>query len=123
MPDYRTYWVAGGTYFFTVNLLERYRDLHVRQIGLLRAVVRGDAVETAVSIDAWVSCPTICIACRPAAGGRRFLQPLEAIKNGFAKALPQNERRSKVRMAQGERAIWQRRFWEHVIRDDRHYTT
>jgi putative transposase len=43
------------------------------------------------------------------------------IKQGFSKALPITERRSAVRMARGERGIWQRRFWEHVIRDDQDY--
>jgi hypothetical protein len=36
MPDYRRYRVAGGTYFFTVNLLQRYpNDLLVRPIEFL----------------------------------------------------------------------------------------
>jgi hypothetical protein len=35
--------------------------------------------------------------------------------------LPITERRSNVRIARGERGIWQRRFWEHVIRDDDDY--
>src|SRR5258707_8908540 len=39
-------------------------------------------------------------------------------KIGFAKAVPKTERRSPVRIARGERGIWQRRFWEHLIRDD-----
>jgi putative transposase len=37
---------------------------------------------------------------------------------GFSKALPQVERRSRVRVRRGERGIWQRRYWEHLIRDD-----
>ncbi|MDD5124798.1 MAG: transposase, partial [Methylovulum sp.] len=40
---------------------------------------------------------------------------------GFSKALPNTEKRSAVRVARGERGIWQRRFWEHVIRDDADY--
>ena len=40
------------------------------------------------------------------------------IKIDFAKAVPKNELRSAVRMARGERGVWQRRFWEHLIRDD-----
>ena len=31
------------------------------------------------------------------------------------------ERRSAVRVARGERGIWQRRFWEHMIVDDADY--
>jgi putative transposase len=41
MPDYRRYRVAGRTYFFTVNLLQRYpNDLLARPIEFLRTVVR-----------------------------------------------------------------------------------
>ena len=36
----------------------------------------------------------------------------------FAKALPKQERLSAVRQARNERSIWQRRFWEHLIRND-----
>ena len=33
MPDYRRYRIPGGTYFFTVNLLERHpNDLFIRPI-------------------------------------------------------------------------------------------
>jgi hypothetical protein len=41
MPDYRRAWRQGGTYFFTVNLLERRRTLLVDHIDLLRNVI-GD---------------------------------------------------------------------------------
>ena len=39
----------------------------------------------------------------------------------FVRALPRTERRSKVRVAKGERGIWQRRFWEHTIRNETDY--
>jgi putative transposase len=35
----------------------------------------------------------------------------------FAKSLPRQEPRSAARRERGERGIWQRRFWEHLIRD------
>jgi putative transposase len=40
------------------------------------------------------------------------------IKAGFSKQLPADERRSAVRRSRGERGIWQRRYWEHLIRDE-----
>jgi putative transposase len=45
----------------------------------------------------------------------------KAIKITFAKALPKTKRLSAVRERKGERGIWQRRFWEHTIRDVRDY--
>jgi putative transposase len=41
MPDYRRYRVPGGTYFFTVNLLEGRLDTLVWHIDDLREAVRG----------------------------------------------------------------------------------
>ena len=41
MPNYRRAFVSGGTWFFTVNLLQRHgNDLLVREIELLRHVVK-----------------------------------------------------------------------------------
>ena len=40
MPDYRRNRIPGGTYFFTVNLLERNSGLLVTQVALLREAVR-----------------------------------------------------------------------------------
>jgi len=44
-----------------------------------------------------------------------------AIKIAFSKSLPTTERRNPVMVRRGERGIWQRRYWEHTIRDDRDY--
>jgi putative transposase len=41
------------------------------------------------------------------------------IKSTFSRALPADERRSQRRLAKSERGIWQRRYWEHLIRDER----
>jgi putative transposase len=43
------------------------------------------------------------------------------IKSRFARALPKCERLSSVRVARSERGVWQRRFWEHPIRDEADY--
>jgi putative transposase len=40
MPDYHRIRVPGGTYYFTINLLERRSDLLVRHIDVLRDEVR-----------------------------------------------------------------------------------
>ena len=32
-----------------------------------------------------------------------------------------NERRSQTRLRHGERGIWQRHYWEHLIRDEQDY--
>jgi hypothetical protein len=53
MPDYRRYRVPGGTYFFTVNLLEQRLDTLVRHVDALREAVRATKRERPFHIDAW----------------------------------------------------------------------
>ncbi|MGH8498220.1 MAG: REP-associated tyrosine transposase [Methylococcales bacterium] len=43
------------------------------------------------------------------------------IKAGFSRRMPNDERVNKSRMTKGERGLWQRRYWEHLIRDERDY--
>jgi hypothetical protein len=50
-----------------------------------------------------------------------FLTRWRLIKARLAKVLPKQERLSGVRRARGDRDIWQRRFWEHLIRDEAGY--
>ena len=40
------------------------------------------------------------------------------IKTRFARSVPKAEQLSRIRQTRGERGIWQRRFWEHLIRDE-----
>lgn len=41
MSNYRRAFILGGTWFFTVNLLQRYQnDLLIREIDLLRETAR-----------------------------------------------------------------------------------
>ena len=122
MTDYRRNRVPGGTYFFTVNLLDRRSDLLSRHIQDLRDAVRHVRAHAAFHIDAWVVLPEHmhCIWTLPD-GDADFSSRWQAIKAGFSKSLPPGEHRSASRIGKGERGVWQRRFWEHTIRDDRDY--
>ncbi len=40
------------------------------------------------------------------------------IKSAFSRSVATGERISDSRAAKGERGIWQRRYWEHTIRDE-----
>ena len=57
MPDYRRNRVPGGTYFFTVNLLERRSRLLVEHIDHLREAVRMVRKNKPFHIDCWVVLP------------------------------------------------------------------
>jgi putative transposase len=40
------------------------------------------------------------------------------IKSAFSRALPRGEQVSRSRAEKAERGIWQRRYWEHTLRDE-----
>ncbi|WP_255470595.1 hypothetical protein [Pseudoxanthomonas sp. 3HH-4] len=40
------------------------------------------------------------------------------IKAGFSRSIPKGEQIRTTRRRKGERGIWQRRFWEHLITDE-----
>ncbi len=123
MPNYRRAFVPEGTWFFTVNLLQRHgNDLLLREIELLRQVVRRVRNKYSFHIDAWVVLPEHlhCVLTLPP-GDSDFSLRWRLIKTGFSKALPKTGRLSSVRKAAGERGIWQRHFWEHLIRDEIDY--
>jgi putative transposase len=46
---------------------------------------------------------------------------LRDIKEGFTRRIARQAERTIGRLRQRESSIWQRRFWEHTIRDDRNY--
>jgi putative transposase len=122
MPDYRRNRVPGGTYFFTVNLLDRRTDLLVRHIDILRTAIADTKRRMPFHIDAWVVLPEHmhCIWTLPA-GDADYAGRMKLLKTLFSKNIPKTENISAVRAAKGERGIWQRRFWEHTIRDDADY--
>jgi putative transposase len=105
-----------------VNLLERRLDLLVCHVDLLREAVRLTKQERPFHIDAWVVLPDhIHAIWTLPAGDDDFSNRWKSIKIRFVQKLPRTERRSNVRIAKGERGIWQRRFWEHWIRNDTDY--
>ena len=123
MVDYRRNRVPGGTYFFTVNLLDRRSCLLVEHIDLLREAVRAVKRRRPFQIDAWVVLPDHLHAVWTLPeGDADYSGRWRSIKIAFAKGLPKTERRSAVRRSRGVRGIWQRRFWEHTIRDDADYS-
>ena len=73
-------------------------------------------------IDAWVVLPehTHCIWTLPE-NDDDYSARWREIKKAFSKSIPPLEYRSKIRIKRHERAIWQRRFWEHTIRDELDY--
>ena len=124
MPNYRRAWHPGGTYFFTVNLLQRTdNDLLVRHIDVLREAVKWARRAHPFMIHAWVVLPEHmhCVISLPP-GDADFALRWRLIKMRFSKTIPDKEWISATRQRRGERGIWQRRYWEHLIRDEKDFS-
>ena len=121
MRTYTRARIPGGCYFFTVNLAERHgNDLLVRRIADLREAFQRTRAEHPFTIDGIVVLPDhlYCIWRLPD-GDSAFSMRWRLIKARFSKSQAAGELIVDSRARKGERGIWQRRYWEHVIRDDR----
>lgn len=121
MRNYTRVYVPGGCYFFTVNLRVRQgNDLLVRHIKALREAVAATRRDHPFVIHAMVVLPDHLHALwRLPYGDPDFSTRWRLIKASFSRAVPAGERVTPSRARRGERGLWQRRFWEHLIRDER----
>ncbi len=140
MPNYRRPQVTGAAVFFTVTLAARGSWLLVDEIDRLREAVRVTRAERPFDIAAWVVLPDHlhCIWRMPA-GDREYPVRWGAIKSRFTRSLRDGcrvgfhptgavaegravgwnptLRRSASKVRKGDAGIWQRRYWEHHVRD------
>ncbi len=114
--------MAGGSYFFTVNLRDRRSDLLVLGIETLRSAVRATRARHPFTIDAWVVLPDHmhCVWTLPP-GDVDFPLRWQMIKALFSRSTPRPEIRRASLLRKRETGIWQRRYWEHTIRDQQDY--
>lgn len=114
--------IEGGTYFFTLVTYKRQRLLCLpTNVCLLRNVFRYVMQQHPFIINAFVLLPDHlhCIWTLPQ-GDSNFSTRWRLIKSYFSRqciTLSQ-ENLSTTRQNKKEQAIWQRRFWEHLIRDE-----
>ncbi|WP_322866934.1 transposase [Aquicoccus sp. G2-2] len=137
MSDYRRLRIPEATAFFTVCLAEPGATLLVEEVVRLRAAVRVTMAERPFGILAWVVLPDHlhCVWQMPE-GDTDYSTRWGAIKARFTRsvksggtagynptlrddcgvALQPTGRVSKIGKQEG--GLWQRRFWEHHIRDE-----
>lgn len=110
---------AGGTYFFTVNLADRSSSLLVEHVAELRQAVRTVKQRHPLDILAWVVLPEHMHAVWTLPPSEDdFSTRWMLIKSGFSRGIERRDPINASCMRKGERGIWQRRFWEHQIRDE-----
>jgi len=140
MSNYRRPKHPGATVFFTVNLADRTSGLLVREIGALRQAVAQTRAARPFRIDAWVVLPDHmhCVWTLPE-GDADYSNRMGEIKGRFTRTVRRSgpaptppvhnrhgvvggrERVGENPDLRAEAPIWQKRFWEHHIRDDRDY--
>ena len=124
MSDYRRYFVPGGTFFFTVVTCQR-RQIFFNEIarGMLRKSIGDVRRNRPFQIVAICLLPDHLHAIWTLPNGDcDYSMRWRRIKESFTKrwlAAGGSECRiSASRQSKQERGVWQRRFWEHTIRDE-----
>lgn len=119
MVMYRRNFVPGGTYFFTVTLADRRASTLVDHVDDLRAAYQSVVATHNISTVAICVLPDHLHAVWTMPDGdANFSSAWSLIKARFSRALAK-QNASLVPNALGEHSIWQRRFWEHTIRNER----
>jgi putative transposase len=118
MVGYRRSRVPGGTYFFTVALRDRQARTLVHFIDALRWAVNTVRKEQPFRIEAFVVLPEhlhAVLTLPP--DDSDYSGRWRLIKSRFSHTLAKAGV-GLARNAKGEYDLWQRRYWEHTIRDE-----
>jgi putative transposase len=119
MTRYRRANIKGGTFFFTVALADRSSDLLTRHIDRLRRIYRTVQERTPFETIAICILPDHLHAIWSLPpDDANFPHRWSLIKSSFTRGLAAEAERSPSKAAKRERGLWQRRYWEHAIRDD-----
>jgi putative transposase len=127
MSNYRRADASGACYFFTVVTLRRRKILTAADCRLwLRHAITATRTHYPFTINAWVLLPDHlhCIWTLPE-NDNDFSVRWNGIKRRFTllskEKLHKPEWINASKQKHREGTIWQRRFWEHQIRDDTDY--
>lgn len=127
MSEYRRAQVPGGTFFFTVVTYNRQSFLCDEDVrNALRDAIAKVRARHPFNIDAWVLLPDHLHAIWTLPEGDadfslRWNLIKRYVTRACAKHLERPEWLSESKEEHRESTLWQRRFWEHQIRDDRDY--
>ena len=123
---YRRVVQAGATYFFTLVAHERARLFaDASNVDRWRAAVAKVQRKRPFVIEAEVILPDhLHVLWTMPDGDADYATRIRLVKTEFTKSLPLNDwpaAPSKSRAHKGEREVWQRRYWEHTIRNERDF--
>lgn len=122
MPNYIRARAPGGTFFFTVTLADRSSALLVERVDDLREAYAEVQCDLPFHCDMMVVLPDHLHAIWTLPDGDTdYSTRWKRLKTRFTKSVGRMTPRSLSQKAKGEAGLWQRRFWEHCIRDEADY--
>ena len=118
MPSYRRSFVPGGCFFFTVALADRRSRLLVDEIARLRQAYAITQIALPFTTLAICVLPEHLHAVWTLpAHDSDYAQRWSLLKSSFSRGLPLATRLTQSQQQKREKGLWQRRYWEHQIRD------
>lgn len=119
MPNYRRARVQGGTYFFTVVTHRRRPLFNVSaNVQRLRTALRRTRAAYPFQIEAMVVLPDHLHALWTLPDGDNdHARRWRLVKTLFTQSSPEDVTAERARRP-GEQPVWQRRYWEHLIREE-----
>ncbi len=119
MTQYRRHFQAGVLYFFYRQPGEPAAVPVDRRCRIVARGIRYTLERHPFTLEASVALPEHLHAIWTLPpGDTDYSTRWRLIKSHFSRALPADERRSASHLDKGERGIWQRRYWEHTLRDE-----
>ncbi|OSI15911.1 hypothetical protein BWD09_07915 [Neisseria dentiae] len=113
---------AGGCFFLTLVLEDRSSHLLVKHINAFRQAYRDARMRYRFETHAVAVLPDHVHMLITLPENQSDCAPIVAnLKAGFSRRLPNDEFVSNSRLAKRERGIWQRRYWEHTIRNQQDF--
>ncbi|MCB4757755.1 MAG: transposase [Sulfurovum sp.] len=120
MAKYKRLFLAGHSYYITMVTHKR-NPLLVDNIGLLRESFRESKRYFAYSIDAIVIMPDHIHMIITPEYVMDYPKIIKAIKYNFSRHFNVEEEQSYSRYKRKLKPIWQKRYYEHTIRDEKDY--
>ena len=119
MPKYIRSQLAGATYFFTLTLAQRQSQLLTQHIDLFRqAYQRANTLHPFTTIAICVLPEHLHAIWQMPVDDGDYALRWRMIKSNFSRNFSANQLRSNSKIKHREKGIWQRRYWEHQIRDE-----
>ena len=129
MRTYRRLFIPGATYFFTLVTHQRLPLLSdAEAVGRWHSAVRAVQRKMPFAVEGEVVLPDhLHLLWQLPEGDADYPNRLRLVKSAFTRATVAARCSPAIvsasRAAKGEQAVWQRRYWEHTIRDERDFQT